>query len=218
MALPLKVVVVLGIGHVNSHNSADMPSVSSPTSPRLNVIILAGGRSTRMGSDKSQVRVAGHRLIDILLAELPLTSTPIVVSPYELQVDCLRVCEQPPFQGPVAGIAAAVPHCANTDFISIVAVDAPHSPRLIPHQLSALTAHPQATACAVVANNFTHPVGVLWRANALQRAIDGLCGNFDVPLKSLLPQNQLITITGDGSERDYDTIAELERLGTVSFG
>ena len=47
------------------------------------VIILAGGRSTRMGTDKAQVRVEGIRLIDATLSALsalPTPTTPIAVS------------------------------------------------------------------------------------------------------------------------------------------
>ena len=41
--------------------------------PGLDVIILAGGRGTRMeGRDKATVRVDGQRLIDLLLDEVAL--------------------------------------------------------------------------------------------------------------------------------------------------
>ena len=39
--------------------------------PKLAAIVLAGGRSTRMGCDKAQVVAHGERLIDRLLRQLP---------------------------------------------------------------------------------------------------------------------------------------------------
>lgn len=194
-----------GIGRVNSPDS------------QLAAIILAGGRSTRMGMDKAQVKLNGCRLIDILIAELPATVCPVVISPHQLNLDCRQVCEDPPFQGPVAGIAAALPHCLAADFISVLAVDAPLSPRLIPTQLELLSANHHARVCAVIADGFVHPLGALWRGQALHQTMDDLAGNYDVPLKSLFRQVGVITIQGDGNERDFDTKEELARFGHVSF-
>ncbi len=165
-----------------------------------------------MGSDKAQILLRGHRLIDILLSELPPKVTPIVVSPVDLKLACPQTCEDPPFQGPVAGIAAGLAYCETADFISVLAVDAPFSPRLIPQQVTVLHDVPTADACAVVANGFIHPVSILWRATALKQVFTMLDGHHDLPLKQLLTGVELVCLPGTGSEQDYDTPAELSQL------
>ncbi len=63
------------------------------------VIILAGGRGTRMGGvDKASIILAGERLIDRLLRQLPYDAPVAVVSPYHLGMP--QVCEKPLFGGP----------------------------------------------------------------------------------------------------------------------
>ena len=59
--------------------------------PKLAAIVLAGGRSTRMGRDKAQVVAHGERLIDRLLRQLPPRVLPVVVSPDALGVSCTVV-------------------------------------------------------------------------------------------------------------------------------
>ena len=54
--------------------------------PKLAAIVLAGGRSTRMGRDKARVVAHGERLIDRLLRQLPPRVLPVLVSPAALGV------------------------------------------------------------------------------------------------------------------------------------
>ncbi|WPJ92768.1 molybdenum cofactor guanylyltransferase [Corynebacterium sp. UMB2355A] len=95
----------------------------------VGVIVLAGGRSTRMGADKAQVKVNGTRLVDAVCARIPDDVPRIVVSPKPLGMP--TVSEDPPFGGPVAGIAAGLSRI-DAPFVAIVSVDAPRSPELIP--------------------------------------------------------------------------------------
>ena len=164
--------------------------------PKLAAIVLAGGRSTRMGRDKAQVVAHGERLIDRLLRQLPPRVLPVVVSPAALGVSCPVVCENPPHSGPVAGVATGVAWIAHThptiSLVAVLAVDAPDSPLLIPQLVDALRqAGPQVDAVAVAR------VGDFTKA----------------PLKRLLRGANIVTITPTGGvERDYDTPEELQNL------
>ena len=108
-----------------------------------------------MGRDKAQVVAHGERLIDRLLRQLPPRVLPVVVSPAALGVSCPVVCENPPHSGPVAGVATGVAWIAHThptiSLVTVLAVDAPDSPLLIPQLVDALRqAGPQADAVAVL--------------------------------------------------------------------
>ncbi len=186
--------------------------------PKLATIVLAGGRSTRMGRDKAQVVAHGERLIDRLLRQLPPQVVPVVVSPAALGVSCPVVCEDPPHSGPVAGVAAGVAWIAHThptiSLVAVLAVDAPDSPLLIPQLADALRgAGPQVDAVTVLADGYVQPLGVLWRLASLQAALARAGDLTKTPLKRLLRRANVITITpAGGIERDYDTPEELQNL------
>ena len=187
------------------------------------VIILAGGRSTRMGTDKAQVRVEGIRLIDAMLSSLSslssLPTTPIVVSPFDLGLppEIPTVCEDPPFGGPVAGIAAGVA-LAHADLVAVVAVDAPHSPEALPALVEALQNAPDAAAAvAVDEEGFMQPLCAVWRKQALLGAIEKV-GTRDVPAKALYTAaGSVLKCKTQGAERDYDTPEELSQIGRVEL-
>ncbi|MFW9032009.1 NTP transferase domain-containing protein [Corynebacterium striatum] len=108
----------------------------------LGVIILAGGRGTRMGGrDKGSVRVRGERLVDVVRRQLPYGAPVCVVSPFPLGLP--QVCENPLFGGPAAGIAAGLKNLearslAPLRYIAVLSVDAPDSPQMLPKLLKNL--------------------------------------------------------------------------------
>lgn len=182
------------------------------------VILLAGGRSTRMGADKAQVRVNGRRLVDIALATLPDGAPRVVVSPVDLGLDGVpTVSEDPPYGGPVAGIAAGFAELPETiDFVSVLAVDAPASGLLLPTMRRAIG---ERFDVAVVedAEGRVQPLCALWRRQALAEALDAIEVR-DAPARALIAAaGNIVAVAGTGAERDYDTAAELAELGTVDL-
>lgn len=180
---------------------------------QLGVIILAGGRSTRMGADKAAVRVNGTRLVDALLAALPEASPRVVVSPFDLGLP--TVSEEPPFGGPVAGIAAG---CAalETELIAVLAVDAPGSAALLPALVAAVAGGADAAAVEA-ADGHVEPLCAVWRREVLEAQMDRV-GARDVAAKALLGGvDKLALVPGTGAERDYDSPAELAALGEVEL-
>lgn len=181
---------------------------------RLGVIVLAGGRSRRMGADKAQVRLNGVRLVDALLESLPASSPHVVVSPFDLGIP--TVSETPPFGGPVAGIAAGLAHL-ETELVGVLAVDAPFSAQLLPNLVSVLDAQCAQVAVVEAADGFIQPLCAVWRRDALESALSQV-GARDVAVKRLLHAAERVAfLHGDGSERDYDTAAELAQLGTIEL-
>ena len=87
----------------------------------IDVVLLAGGRSSRMGHDKASLPVAGRRLIDHVLDDLAVgwrqLGRTVVVAPSALDVPdwALQTLEDPPGGGPVAGIFAGLAALQSAD-------------------------------------------------------------------------------------------------------
>lgn len=186
----------------------------------LSVIVLAGGRGQRMGGvDKAQVTLDGVRLVDHLLAGLG-DHPVVVVSPRtDLGVAVPLISEDPPFGGPVAGIAAGLRALDAPELVGVLSVDAPDSPALLPLLVEALSHHPGADAAVVrAADGHIQPLCAVWRAEGLAQALARLDTVRDQAAKRLLRAADLIIeVDGDGTERDYDTPAELAERGDVGL-
>ncbi|RNE48410.1 molybdenum cofactor guanylyltransferase [Corynebacterium alimapuense] len=185
----------------------------------LSVIILAGGRGTRMGGvDKAQATVNGTRLIDVIFDELSAFSPHqvVVVSSRapEVAAEVTVVSEDPPFGGPVAGIAAGANALPKEGLVAVLSVDAPASPKLLPRLIEALELNPSAKVAVIrAADGYLQPLCALWRSPVLANALSGLGECDGASVRHLLGAvEQVIEVPGDGSEQDYDTVAELNRF------
>lgn len=109
-----------------------MQPVSSPKN--CSAIVLAGGRSSRMGGrDKALEELAGRPLIAHVLERLQPQVDDIVINCNRHQDDLatfgyrLVSDETADFHGPLAGIAAALPYCKH-DLILVTPCDTPWLP------------------------------------------------------------------------------------------
>ena len=144
---------------------------------------------------------------------LPPNCPRVAVAPQNLGVP--TVSENPPFGGPVAGIAAGLREL-DTEWVAVLAVDAPGSAALLPHLAETIG----GADCAVVVNakGFDEPLCALWRRASLLTAI-AQTGERDVPAGALLrAAGQVVRVPGTGAERDFDTPAQLAELGEVKLG
>lgn len=128
-----------------------------PVVPHL-VIVLAGGRSARLGEDKTTADVGGatvlDRLLDGLARELPGVPVIAVGPRRPTTLDVTWVREEPPGGGPVAALAAAL--CAaspaiaggpDDEVLAVVAGDHPFAAPAVAHLAAALgTAGPAVDA------------------------------------------------------------------------
>ncbi|AHI21862.1 molybdenum cofactor guanylyltransferase [Corynebacterium vitaeruminis] len=192
------------------------------------VIVLAGGRSSRMGADKAQVLLDGRRLIDHVLSGVAALPDPpaavAVVSPVDLGLDAQDfpfalelACEQPAFGGPVAGIDAGIGTLARHGAarVAILSVDAPRSPACIPRLLGALGA--RADAAQAVVEGHRQPLLVAWDAAALGEALAALPQVRDSAAKRLYSDARVALVSCPGLARDFDSPGELAALGEVSL-
>lgn len=196
--------------------------IAEPVPVGLDVVVLAGGRGLRMGgANKAEVRLDGIRLIDWLAARLPEHARLTVVCPEPIvlprhPVGGRRVTEDPPFGGPVAGIRAGLrPRGEAAKLTAVLAVDAPESSGLVGDLARALRPG-YAVAAAERAGGGVEPLCALWRTAWLVRAVEGLPAR-GAAARELFRGLAVARVPARGLSRDFDTVAELARLGEVSL-
>jgi len=144
------------------------------TSPPSCLVILAGGQSTRMGSDKAVISFEGQRLINRLVDRYAGTAERILLSAREDYGTGLSIINDDPDapDGPVGGIFSVAAGLlemqpAIEGFVT-VPVDAPHAPVDLIQRLSA------SGSCAVARDQHrVHPTFAYWRCaivNAVRAA------------------------------------------------
>lgn len=185
---------------------------------RLFAIILAGGRSARMGRDKGSLRLEGRSLVARAVGACAGCDGIVVVAP-ELpdEVDPGAVglaLEDPPFGGPVAGIAAgleALPTCRPSDEVLLLACDLPLVVDVVQH----LRAVPLGAdgACLVDATGYSQFLAGRYRRPALTGALPSLTQARGRSVRSVLGRLDLALIAAPGITHDLDTPADAAAAG-----
>ena len=161
-----------GIDDSDGSNSAGGPGDVSA----LDVLVLAGGTGRRLGgASKPDVVARGARLLDHVLNGVSAVRSrlgggrTVVVAPAGVEVPdgVLRALEDPPFGGPVAGIAAGLARLAAepggpAPRTAVLTCDAPESWRALPVLVRALGAAPGGCAgvCALDGDHMQYLLGV----------------------------------------------------------
>ncbi len=139
----------------------------------VDAILLAGGHSSRMaGPDKVMLELAGRRLLEraIDAAHAADCAHIAVVGPERAldiadDVAFSLVREDPPFSGPVAGIAAAQ-DLGQGEWVLLLATDLPRIADVIAFLIRAIDMHPDSRAHLIEASD-----GHLeWLCSAMRRS------------------------------------------------
>ncbi|MDY3282168.1 molybdopterin-guanine dinucleotide biosynthesis protein B [Dysosmobacter sp.] len=138
--------------------------------PSVGAVILAGGESRRMGTDKGALTLEGQRFLDRVAGELALWPERLVsVRAPEDAPACpgfTPVADRFPGCGPLGGLHAALSAC-RSDWLLAVACDMPLFRRELGEFL-ALFPSPAADACVPVDRaGRVHPLCALYGKSAL---------------------------------------------------
>ena len=177
------------------------------------VIVLAGGRSTRFGSDK-----VGLLLPDVLDG-LPASASVVCVGPARpaRRPDVRWVHEDPPQSGPLAALAAGLA-AGTSAVVVLVGADMPHVGRAVPALVGALAAAADDAPGAVLVDGDgrAQVLASAWRRESLARRLAAIGELGGRPLRLVLDGGPLVPVADAwGSARDIDTPADLALAASV---
>jgi len=178
----------------------------SPVLP-LTAFILAGGKSSRMGSDKAFLDFEGRTLLSRAL-DLARSVTPdvkIVGDPEKFAAFAPTIPDVYPDRGPLGGIHSALTH-TTTDLNLIVAVDLPFLDARFLQFLIAESATTQALVTLPQAAGHLHPLCAIYRkqflpavARALSESRNKLDALFSEVEVQIIPEEELKAAGFDAS-------------------
>lgn len=171
--------------------------------PKLHGLVLAGGRSTRMGRDKSTLAYHGlphyRYLYDMLqtVCELVFVSRRADQAPPELP-EATVILDENRYRGPFNGLLSAH-HAYPAVAWLVVAVDLPLIDRASLQQLvTQRQADQVATALATRASKLPEPLGAIWEPGGLARAATYLeSADSTCPRKFLIRQAAPLVFPAD---------------------
>ena len=197
------------------------PSPAAHEGPLFDSVVLAGGRSSRLGgAPKAQLPVGGSTLLARTVAAVLPYGAVVVVGPQhqELPSSVLRTREDPPFAGPAAGTAAGVVALGEAAgrhaWTAVLACDMPGVDRAVT-ALRAAAGHAAAEVDGVMAvsgEGRRENLAVLVRTAALRATLQRV-PTADASLKSVWRHLRLVEApVPAGSTADVDTWEDVHRL------
>ncbi|MFN8125342.1 MAG: NTP transferase domain-containing protein [Candidatus Nanopelagicales bacterium] len=174
------------------------------------LVILTGGDSRRMGSDKSRLRVGGRTLLERLIAATP-SEVPVIVvglDPGRTSRPVVVTREDPPGGGPVAGIAAGLEH-VDTSIVVVAAVDLPFAGAELPQLAESLSGLPGSDAVVPVVADRRQPLAAAYRTDTLRSALSALGDPRGRPVRELLSGLVVSEVAGAAEFDDVDTPRDL---------
>lgn len=194
-------------------------SGAGPQDGEYDAIVLAGGRSTRMGDvDKVGVLVRGRTLLAHACAAVPDAGRLVVVGPAGLPGvpdRAVMVQEDPPFSGPVAAIGAGLDALGadRSGLVVVVAADVPRAAEVVPELLAALRRRPDADGVVPVAGGRRQPLLAVYRSSLLAQMLEAAAPLAGLAVNRVIATMDLFELDlSDDVVADVDTPDDLHRL------
>ncbi|MGR3811219.1 NTP transferase domain-containing protein [Jiulongibacter sp. NS-SX5] len=175
---------------VFSHNQVDEISDLIKTTcpaPTVKALILAGGKSTRMGEDKGQINYHGKPQVDYLIDEFEKLEIETFVSCRPEQYpDYQRITDKFEGLGPFGAIASAFQQDPNAAWL-VAACDLPLvNADVFQELLTQRDSGKMATAFFNQETDFPDPLITLWEPKAYMRLMEFLALGYSCPRKVLI--------------------------------
>lgn len=195
----------------------------------VRAVVLTGGRSSRMGGrHKPGILLDGRSVIDRIVsalwsaapsAEVVIAGSDLGLSP-SLRQKVTVVREDPPFSGPLAGVASALEAIPPSDEVVILlSGDTPFLSATTLHDLlSAAAAGAPVVSCLDSTGHLQYLCSG-WQQDVLRTQLERIEDPAGVPLRALFEGLSPELIDCDPDElRDIDTPDDLARAVTTSDG
>lgn len=180
-------------------------------------IILSGGRSTRMGTDKAAVRIGGSSLLQRTISAVAFVDQVVVVGQrvdLPIQPDWPPISftlEKPKFGGPVAGLAAGI-DLLEAEWMFVLAVDLAHPAAVVRLLRSAPIG--EDGAALVDEGGWPQFLAARYSRLALARRLSEVGDIRDMSVRRFAKRLNLALIPAtDQLVRDLDTPADVADLG-----
>lgn len=177
----------------------------------FDAIVLAGGGATRLaGADKPGLAVGGASLLEHVLAAVADAGRIVVVAlPRPVSRAVIWCREQPAGGGPVAALAAAVPHIGAGAVLTLAA-DLPWIAPAVPVLLTAL-ADPAADCAALLDDDGrVNYLAAVWRRASLIRALASVGDPHGAAMRELVSAAAMVEVPDAGGwGLDCDTWDDL---------
>ena len=185
------------------------------TTPPYDAIVLAGGRARRAGGEKLALRRGGQSVLDLAVLAVGDAATVVVVGPVvavpKVRGQLVWRREDPPYGGPVAAIAAALPEL-RCERVVVLAGDVPAAGPAVTATLAALGADIDV-AVVVDTEGVQQPLLAAYRTDWLRERV--AAGGRAA--RSLLDGARCVEVPDRwDAARDVDTREDAAALGFTS--
>lgn len=181
----------------------------------LDAVVLAGGRGSRLGgADKAALLLDGVPLVDRAVAAVRGVGSCVVVGPPGVTAGVTVVREDPPFAGPVAGIAAGLTALGEgAEAVVVLACDLADPTAAVAALLAAWPPGADADGVCLVHEGRAQWLTAIYRRAALRAALDRLGDPAGRSVRDLVAGLLLVEVTAGTAAADIDTWEDLRRAG-----
>jgi molybdenum cofactor guanylyltransferase len=136
----------------------------------LGGIVLAGGKSRRMGSPKAWLRIDGVTLLERAVAVLGEMASPVIISAaagQELPMTGTVIRDAVPDRGPMGGIHAGLTALPGCDAVLVLAIDMPFMTAAVLRDIVTTFEKTQADAVVPMVDGVLQPLAAVYRRTVL---------------------------------------------------
>lgn len=184
--------------------------------PRLSVLVLAGGRATRMGGEKASLPVGGVPLVERVLELARAVSDDVVLLPGDRDLDAAgvtRVADAPEPDGPLGALVSGL-EAVRHDWCLLLPCDLPFADAEVVEGLRQRAAATAADAVVLQDASGLQPFHGLYRTHPTRSALTDWVAGGGRSLRGLLERLNVEAVPAAEdapSLLDVDTPADLQR-------